>query len=212
MHTVSQQIGICALDEILGRVVVAKLCNADCDRSLRGTLRQSIGHVGKASANAFDVSIRQRAHKLIATEPHDQVVGAQTRPQGIGDGDEKRISGAVTLGVVDSLQTVDINTRDHQFFGSTPRTIYLPPKLLEPGSTLPDVGQLVGLRRFTVQRSLGAIVRRQYAVTGGLSTFLGRPDAIIGRTGAIARCPGAIIRRTLPITRCFESLLLPSCW
>ena len=35
----------------------------------------------EALANALDVGIRQRTHKFIATEPHDQVVGAQSRPQ-----------------------------------------------------------------------------------------------------------------------------------
>jgi hypothetical protein len=189
----SQQIGICAPDDVLRRVIVDKLCDTDRDRSPGGTHRESIGHVGEALANALDVGIRQCTHKFIATEPHDQVVGAQSRPQGIGDGDKKGVPGTVTLGVVDSLQTVNINEGDYQFFRSATCTIYLPPKLIEAGGPLPDVGQLVGLRRFTVQSSLGAIPCRQDAVAGGLGTFFARRGAIVGCTRAIARCPGAII-------------------
>ena len=95
-------------------------------------------HVGEAFANRFEVGIWQRTHKLIATEAHDQVVGAQTRPQGVGDGDEKRISGKVTLDVVDLLQPINIDESDHKLFGSTTCTVYLPLKLLHPAAPPPD--------------------------------------------------------------------------
>ena len=107
----------------------------------------------------------------------------------------------MTLGVVDCLQTVDIYEGDHQLFGSTTCTIYLPLKLRHAGAPPPHVGQLIGLRHFTVKRGLGAIARRQGAIVGGPSAFVGRPGAIVGRLDSIVRRPLTIARRS-------ESLLL----
>lgn len=72
--------------------------------------------------------------------------------------------------------------------------IHLPLKLLDPGTPPPHVGQLIGLRRPTVQRSLRAIVCRQSAVVGGPSTFLRRRGAIVRRCGAIVRRPLTVAR------------------
>ena len=198
-----QQVGVRAPDEVFRRVVVAELCEADLDRAPGGISRESFGHVRKALANPPDVDVRQCTDELIATKAHDQVIGAQTRPKGVGDGDEQGISGEVTFGVVDQLQTVDIDERDHQLFRGTTRTIYLPLKLLHPGTPPPDVGQFICVRGFAVERSLGTIARRQGTVMGGLCAFFGGP-------GAIGRRPGTIIGRPLTIAGCPECMLLSS--
>ena len=110
-------------------------------------------------------------------------------------------------GVVDLLQAVDVNERHHQIFGSTTRSIHLPLKLLHPGATPSDLGQLVRLGRFSIQRSLGTVARCKGAVARGLRTFLGRPVTIFRCPGAIIRGPGSVIGRLLTIERSSVSTL-----
>jgi hypothetical protein len=114
----------------------------------------------------------------------------------------------VTLVVIHSLQTIDIDEGDHQILGRTTCTIYLPLQLLHPRAPPTDVGQLIGLRRLTVHRGLSTIARRQGAIARGRGTFLGRSDALIRRPGAIIRGTGTIILRPLTISRCPERLIL----
>src|SRR5271167_3092780 len=76
----SQQVGVGAADELLGRVVVAELREADSDRALGGTCRQGGRHTGEALVDAVGIGIWQCTHKLIAAVAHDQVVGAHAFP------------------------------------------------------------------------------------------------------------------------------------
>lgn len=194
MRAVSVQVSIRTADHVLGGVLVAELCKANRDRGFGGTPRQCIGDLVKAFANPLDVGVRQRAYELIATEAHDQVIGAQALPQRLGDRDQKRVSGKMAHGVVDPLQAIDVDECDHQMLGSAMGTVHLALKLLHPGAAAPDVRELVGLRRFPVKRRLGAITRRQGAIVGGVGAFLGGSCAIVGGTRTIVRRALAIVR------------------
>ena len=110
----------------------------------------------------------------------------------------------MTLGVVDRLQTVDIDEGDDELGGGSPCSIYLLSELLHAGTPPPDVGQLIRLRRFAVQGGLSAILRRHGAVVGRMSAFFGCATAIVRR-------PGAIGRRLLAVVRCSEDLILAPC-
>jgi hypothetical protein len=75
------------------------------------------------------------------------------------------------------------------------RAIDLPLKLLHAGAPSAYLGQLIGLRRFPVDRGLRAIPRGESAVVSGFSAFLGGSGAIVTRPRAIGRRPDAIVGR-----------------
>jgi hypothetical protein len=74
-------------------------------------------------------------------------------------------------------------------------TIDLPLKLFHAGAAAADVGQLIGLGGFPVKSGLGAIIRREAAVTSRLGAFFGRPGTIIGRPLAIVGGSLAVVCR-----------------
>src|SRR5271166_5322330 len=195
----SEQILIRTVDEGLCRVALAERRKANRDRASSWTLRESLGYVRKASVSISNAHIWQCTDKLVATEAHDQVVGAQTRLQRISNGDQQAISGEVAHGVVDCLKTVDVTKRDDQLLGDSACPIYLSLKLCQAGTSPPDVSQFIGLRRLAVLRRLDTFARRLLAVVNRLRTFLGCPQTIVCRAGAIV-C-GALTKLGRPIVR-----------
>ncbi len=189
----SQQIGVCTLDEILRRVAVVELCEANRDRAAALATGQCAGHVGKALTDLSEIGIRQRAHELVAAVAHHQVVGAQARSQGVSDGEQQRIARHVTIGVVDLLQAIHIDEGDHELCVRAACAVDLPLKLFHPSAAPADVSQLIDLRSRTVDRSLSAISRGQGALTRGLRSFIGRARTIVGRSRTIGRGASTIV-------------------
>ncbi len=195
----SQQIGVCAVDEIFRRVAVIELCEADRDRAAAAAAGQSTGHVGKTLPDLAEIGIRQRAHELVAAVAHHQVVGAQARSQGVSDGEQQRIARHVTIGVVDLLQAIHIDEGDHELGVCAARAVHLALKLLHPSAASADVRQLIDLRGRTVDRGLSTISRGQGALLRGLRSFLSRARTIIGRSCTIGRSTSTIIGGPLTI-------------
>jgi hypothetical protein len=66
----------------------------------------------------------------------------------------------VTLSVVDLLQTIDIDERDHKpFFGSA-SALQLTLELFHARSAPSDMGQFIDLGRLAVKRGLNPVARR----------------------------------------------------
>ena len=203
----SQQIGVCTLDEILRRVAVIELCEANRDRAAAAAAGQCAGHVGKALTDLSEIGIRQRAHELVAAVAHHQVIGAQACSQGVGDGEQQGIARHVTIRVVDLLEAIHIDEGDHELGVGAACAVHLALKLLHPSAAPADVSQLIDLRGCTVDRGLSAISRGQGALTRGLRSFIGRARTIVGRSRTIGRGASTIVGGTLTIAGLVESPL-----
>ena len=206
----SQQISVRAMDEILRRIALVELGESNRDRAPARAAGQSAGHVEKALPDPSDIRIRQRAHELVTAVAHHQVVGAQARSQGVGDGEQQGIASEVTLGVVDLLQAVHVDEGDHQLSVRAACSIHLALKLLHPSAAPADVSQLIDLRSRTVDCRLSSIARGQGALTRRLRSFFGRPRTVIGCSRTIGRSTGAIISGSLTVARSAEGSLLLS--
>lgn len=164
-----------------------------------GSRGQRGGYVGEPLANAANVGVRECAYELIAAEAHDQIVGAQAGSKGVGDGGEQGVSGEVTLGVVDLLESVDVDEGEDETLAAAVCSVYLSLQLLDPGTSSPDVCQLIDLRRFSIPCGLRAFVCGLGELALGLRAFLAGSGAIGSRSGAVGGCCGAIGRRPLTI-------------
>jgi hypothetical protein len=189
-----QQVAIGAPNQVLGAVAIDELREADGDGARGWTGPQKTGHLAKAPANLLKRGIRQRTNKLIAAETHDQVIGAQAGPQGIGDRDQQSIARKVTLRVVDLLQTVDIDERDHKPFAGSASALALTLELFHACPAPSDMGQLIDLGRLSIKRRLNPVARRHHTITRRLLAIRGRPETIGCSIGAIIRGPPAITR------------------
>jgi hypothetical protein len=96
--------------------------------------------------------------------------------------------------IVDLLQTVDVDERNHKPFAVSARPLHLTLELFYARSAPSDMGQLINLGRLAVKRSLNPIARRHQTITRGLLAFGGRPETIGCSIGAIIRSPPAITR------------------
>jgi hypothetical protein len=192
--TASQEIDIRPTDEILDAIAIDELCEANGDGARGWTGPQKPGHLAKAPANLLKRGIRQRTNELIAAEAHDQVIGAQAGSERVGDRDQQRIAREVTLGVVDLLQTVDIDERDHKPFARSASALALTLELFHTRPAPSNMGQLIDLGRLAVKRGLNPVARRHRTITRGLLAFRGRPETICRCIGAIVRSPPAITR------------------
>jgi hypothetical protein len=77
-----------------------------------------LGREGKGdrSAESFgnfgcviERAVREHERELLAAHPADEVIGAQQRRRGRGDGRQDGVSGRVPVGVVDLLEVVDVD-------------------------------------------------------------------------------------------------------
>jgi hypothetical protein len=69
------------------------------------------------------------------------------------------------------------------------------------------MGELIGLRRFAVERGLCTVTRRDGAIASGLRAFFGRSRPVIRSSRPISRGAGAVIRRLLTLAPVLQSLL-----
>jgi hypothetical protein len=100
----------------------------------------------------------------------------------------------VTSRVVDLLQAVDIDERDHKPFAGPASALQFTLELFQARSAPSDVGQLIDLGRLAVKRGLNPLARRHQTITRGLLAFGGCPEPIGCSIGAIVCSPPAITR------------------
>jgi hypothetical protein len=88
--------------------------------------------------------VRHRAKKLIPGESDDEVVGAQVRSHERHHPLEQLVAGAVTLGVVDGLQSDDIDVGDDEQGGGPAAAIQFVVEVGQargPARVLPSAGR-----------------------------------------------------------------------
>jgi hypothetical protein len=192
--TASQEIDIRPADEILDAIAIDELCEANGDGARGWTGPQKPGHLAKAPANLLKRGIRQRTNELIAAKAHHQVIGAQAGSQRVGDRDQQRIAREVTLRVVDLLQTVDIDKRNHKPFARSASALALTLELFHARPAPSNMGQLIDLGRLAVKRGLNPVARRHRTITRRPLAFRSRPETICRGIGAIVRSPPTITR------------------
>lgn len=100
----------------------------------------------------------------------------------------------MTLRVVDLLQIVDIDERDHKPLAGSPSALALTLELFQACPAPSDMGQLIDLGRLPVKRRLNPVARSHLTIMRRLLAIRGCPETIGCSNGAIIRGPPAITR------------------
>jgi len=187
--------------------------------------------------SGVDIAARERAQKLVASEADNNVVRSQLGSQRQRHVAEQLVAGCVALNIVDGLEAVDIDEREHELPVRAACPVNLPLESGQATATSERSGQDIDACLVAVAGSLVAVARCAFAgqgcqlvmadraLRGRAGTFLGRAVAFLGRAVALrgtlpVLCGPFTITRTLtsvagcllvPADRAFRGRAVPFC-
>lgn len=166
-----------------------------------GTDRAGVGPGGKRGGDRAEAPVRisqghvgHREEELVTTESDDQVVGAQALLDERHDALEQLIAGAVTLGVVEGLESDDIDVGDDEQAGGPAAAIQFVVKLGQARCSRACSREGVGFRD-------GKLVGESLAVCEGVPPLSGGPFAVSCCGMAVPGGQSAVLRGLCAVLR-----------
>jgi hypothetical protein len=97
------------------------------------------------------------------------------------------------------LEPIHVDEGDDEILAAAVCPVYLSLQLLDPGTSSPDVRQLVDLGRFPISRGVSSFVC-------GLSEFALGLRAFLAGSGAVGSCPGSVSGGTSAVGGCLPAI------
>jgi hypothetical protein len=110
---------------------------------------------------------RHHAHKLVAADADQQIVGAHLASQPLNDVPQNLVADAVAVLVADCLQTSYVHVRRHESLARSARPVDLALKLLQPNPATVRAGQFISPGLLAVASGLLSIALPELPVNGG---------------------------------------------
>lgn len=158
--------------------------------SARTERREGLFDLSDARGGDRECGFGEGAYELVAPSAHDDVVGAQRGGDRRRHVAQEKITGGMSMRVVDGLQRVHVDHGEDQAVTRPTRPVELVRERQLPGAATKDAGQLVKARTASIRGSPLAVLSRGPAVLCRRSPLTRR--ALSRRCGDDAQGPQAI--------------------
>ena len=161
-----------------------------------------LSNLARASSRAH---IGHGADKLVTAVTHHHVVGTQMRADDLADQRQQLVTRQMTMVVVDSLETVDVDEHEHEPCPRAVRAGELARHLFQAEPPRPCPRQLVGSGQLEAGCRLVPQLLRFRSRAFCLFAVGGRFDPVTRRLLPIGRCVGS--RPLGPLQRAFDAVV-----